>query len=391
MAYQAPSIGAAGLSIPTYRDILEDLMASFKSIYGQDVYLGEDSADYQFISILALKIHDCVQTLQLAYNSSSPKTAVGAALESIVKLNGLKRKVASYSTCTVTLTGTPGTVITNGVVSDVAGNKWSLPSTVTIGPGGTISVTATCQVIGSIAALPGDITSISTPTSGWISVNNISPATLGQPVETEAELKARQSVSVALPSRTMLTGTIAALASVPGVLRHKVYENATDSIDSWGHPRHSITPVVEGGHDYDVAMAIYLNKGIGCMTNGTSAEMVVDPITNIELPIRFYRPSYVPIYVTLNLTALQGYTSAVESAIKQAVAAHLNSLGISDRVTVSSITAAALSLTDLKKPSFSVKSNKIAKTASPTLSNDILLNFDEVSQGDVAKVVITYL
>ena len=124
MAYVAPTISVSGLSIPSYADILADLIASYQATYGQDVYLANDSADYQFLSIIALKIYDVMQALQLAYNNRSPVTAIGAALDSLVKLNAISRKVASYSTCSVTLYGTAGSVITNGKVSDANGNVW---------------------------------------------------------------------------------------------------------------------------------------------------------------------------------------------------------------------------------------------------------------------------
>lgn len=47
MAYVAPYIDPnAGLVIPSYADILADLIAQFQGIYGNTVYLGVDSADY---------------------------------------------------------------------------------------------------------------------------------------------------------------------------------------------------------------------------------------------------------------------------------------------------------------------------------------------------------
>lgn len=57
MSYFEPYTSTrVGLHIPTYQDILTDMIEEMKKIYGQDIYLGNDSADYQFLSILALKI-----------------------------------------------------------------------------------------------------------------------------------------------------------------------------------------------------------------------------------------------------------------------------------------------------------------------------------------------
>jgi hypothetical protein len=169
MAYQSPIITSAGLHIPTYEDILEDLIEKTKAIYGQDIYLGPDSQDYQFLSIFASKDYDTMQLLQMVYNNRSPVSAVEAGLASLVKLNGLTKKPASYSTCPVILSGTALTQISNGVVQDISGYHWSLPSIVTLGEDGTATVSATCQVSGPVAANPGDISIIVNPTYGWAS------------------------------------------------------------------------------------------------------------------------------------------------------------------------------------------------------------------------------
>ena len=138
MSYFNPYIDKSGLHIPTYNDILDDMIEGMKKIYGSDIYLENDSADYQFLSILALKISDSYQAIQYAYNSRSPSTAVGAALDSVVKLNGIARKKAGYSTCELVLSGIPFTEIKNGSVMDKTNVVWKLPSSVVIGSDGTV-------------------------------------------------------------------------------------------------------------------------------------------------------------------------------------------------------------------------------------------------------------
>ena len=158
MSYEAPAITSAGLIIPSFQDIQNNLIANFQLVYGADVYLGPDSADAQWIGVVSLMLSDAMQGLQLEYNNRASQTAIGAALDSLVKINGLSRLVASYSTCDVLLTGTAGSTIVNGIVTDVNGNNWSLPTPVTIPSGGTLTVTATCQVLGAINAAIGTVT-----------------------------------------------------------------------------------------------------------------------------------------------------------------------------------------------------------------------------------------
>src|SRR5215469_14139251 len=222
MAYVPPSITSSGLNIPTYTDIIGYLVDQTTQIYGTGDYLTPDSADYQALSVFALMMSDAMQALQLVYFNRGPVTAIGAGLDGIVKLNGIARKPATYSQCNVVVTGTSGTVITNGSVRDLNGFVWDLPSTVTIPVAGSITVNTICETIGAINATPNSLTIRNTPTAGWTAVTNPNPAIAGLPVEPDMQLRARQAISVALPSLTRLQGTIAAIAATNGVTRYNV-------------------------------------------------------------------------------------------------------------------------------------------------------------------------
>jgi uncharacterized phage protein gp47/JayE len=391
MAYVAPYVDSTGLTIPSYNDIRDDLIAQVKTIYGNDVYIENDSADYQYISAVALKIHDTLQSVQLAYNSRSPLTAIGSGLDAIVKLNGIKRKSASYSTCQVTLAGTNGTAITNGVVTDVSGYKWSLPANVTIVSGGTVTVSAVCQTIGAITAQIGDINQIGTPTRGWVSVTNASAAIPGQPIEEDSELRSRQAISVRLPTQTLLAGTKAGIAAVDGVTRYVILENDTNLTDVNGLLSHSIAAIVEGGTDEDIANQIYLRKGIGCYTNGDTEIEIFDEY-GIPTKIRFYRPVYDDIFTTITLKQLNGYTLAITDNIKTAVAEYLDNLDIGEDVTISSIWGAALSvMPSLKQPIFSIQSVVAGTEEDNQLVNDIIILFNHVARGNKDNIALVFV
>ena len=382
MSYFAPYIDASGLHIPTYSDIRDDLIEKFKSIYGQDIYLDIDSQDYQMISAFSLKTYDAMQLLQIIYNNRSPKTAIGSALDGIVKINGIRRKEFGYSTSPVVLTGDSGTVINNGVVTDQNDNKWSLPSTVTIQ--GPTSVVATCQTRGAIEALPNTITGIFTPTRGWIAVTNPSSATVGAPVETDAKLRDRQSLSVAIPSQAMLDGTIGGIASVLGVKRYKVYDNDTGQTDSNGIPSHSISAVVEGGLDADIAKQIYLRKGPGGGTYGDVITSYKGDDGQVNM-VRFFRPTYVMADVNITVLKKAGYTSDTKNSIISKVGDYISSLDIGNPVTsVGAMAAVLSSITNLSNPPFSISALTIGIQGGTMGIVDIPISFKEVAkQGDI--------
>lgn len=401
MSYFAPFIDAAGLHLPTYADIKEYEQTQFVSVYSQTNYVGNDNADIQWISIFSLMINDAFNTAQLAINSRSPLTAVGADLDSIAKITGIARKTATASTAAITIGGTPATLITLGVVQDQNGNLWNLPTSLTIPNSGTITVTAVSQVPGAITALAGTINIISSPvTQGWTSAVNLADAIVGQPIESDSALRGRYSISVSLTSKTLVAGTVAAIAALPNVTRLNYgaptpggpgtsIENPTGGVDSWGNPAHSISMVVEGGSDVDVATAIYNNKSPGCFTNGTTHVNVTDPNSLAVMSIGFYRPTPIPVYVTLNVHPILNYSSAITAAIQNAVNVYLNALQIGESLTISALYAIALSvMPDLKIPEFSVQGLFAGLAPSPTGTTDITILFNQVISNNLANVII---
>lgn len=357
MAYQAPYIDEAGLHISSYNDIRDSLVEEMRAIYGSDIYLDNDSQDYQMISAFALMAYDVQQALLLSYNNISPATATGTGLDRVVALNGIRRAKASYSTCLVKLTGAADTTISNGVVQDSRGIQWRLPEQVIIGDDGTTTVLAICTTLGRITAATGDINTIVTPTRGWTAVVNEVPAVAGVNQETDSALRSKQKISTANPSNTVFEGTIGAVANVDGVVRYAAYENDTDA-ERDGLPPHSITMVVDGGTNEDVAQAIYLHKTPGCYTNGDIEVNVTGSLTDI--PIRFYRPHYVDTSVKVSIKPLTGYTDATASQIKANIYDYINSLAIGETLYTPNLNAPILSALN-GQPNFYVTALEASK------------------------------
>ncbi|AWJ09958.1 TPA: baseplate J/gp47 family protein [Klebsiella pneumoniae] len=330
------TVTAEGISAPDYQTVLDTITGYFQQIYGSDAYLEPDSKDGQMVALVALAIHDANNTAISVYRSFSPATALGDALTSNVKINGITRRAATNSTVDLLLTGTVGTAITNGSVRDTNSVVWNLPATVVIGSDGTVVATATCANSGAVAAVAGSVNGINTPTRGWASVTNPLAATVGVAAETDAELRVRQSQSVALASLTPFDAVDGAIANVEGVTRHKLFENDQEVTDSNGLPPHSISAIVEGGDATEIANTIRSVKGQGVSTYGTTSVIVTDKYGN-PYTIRFSRPVDVPIYVSITLQALTGYSSEVGDEIKVAVAAYINSLAIGDSVLLSRV------------------------------------------------------
>ncbi len=332
LATLAAKVTASGITAPPYSDIYLSLQATFKNIYGVDSYIAPDSQDGQLLAAFAKAMDDANKMAISVYNQFSPLTAVGVGLSSVVKLNGLRRSIPTNSQVNTTLVGVVGTVITNGVVKDTNGKLWNLPASVTIPPAGFVVATATAQEAGAIAATPGQVNSIQTPTLGWQSVTNSSAATPGEPVEEDPELRQRQARSVALPSLTVLEALVGAIELLPGVLQVRAYENDTDTTDANGLPEHSVSMVVLGGSATDIAETIADKKTPGTNTYGTTSVPVTDAI-GITHTINFFIPVQKTIKVVVSLHPLTaGYSSTIGDQVKQALVDYINALTAGDDV-----------------------------------------------------------
>lgn len=387
LATLAAQVTPAGITAPPYSDILASLQASFQAIYGTDVYLGADSQDGQLLAIVAKAVDSANQACIAVYNSFSPTNAQGAGLSSLVQINGLTRSVASASQADLTIVGTVGVTLTNCQARDDAGHLWSIPTT-TIPSGGTILVTATCTELGAIAAPAASITAIATPTFGWTSVTNAAPATLGDPLETDATLRQRQVQSVALPSTTILAGLRGALLALTGVSQAVVYENDTSTTDSNGIPEHSISCVVEGGNITEVGQTILARKTPGTGTYG-STTVVVHDVYSTPYSINFYPPTTVAIKAGITLHSLTGYSSAVADAIKQSVADYVNALPIGQSVFLTRLYLPALLNGDPMVSTYEIVTLQIGPLAGSLGSSDIAVAFNEQAALTAADVAIT--
>lgn len=384
----AVQITAAGPSRPAYADILETLNAQFQTIYGLDAYIDPDSQDGQWIAVIAKAIDDCNGQAVAVYNSFSPATAQADALSNNVKINGMKRAVPTNSTALERITGTVGTVITNGVVTDAAGNKWDLPATVTIPSAGYVDVTVTCEVKGAVQANTGTITGIQTPTLGWASATNTAPAQPGAPVETDAALRQRQAVTVALPSQSVLDGVIAAVAACAGVTQVKGYNNPTGTADANGVPAHSMCIVALGGIAADIGQAIIAKKAPGCGTYGTTSVTGTSP-KGVPETVNYDQAQQVPLGMVITIKALTGYTSAVGTEIVNAAVAYVNALGIGQKVYLGKLYLPVQLFGGADAATFDAVSITLGPQGGTMSAADYAIAFNQIATLAAADVTLT--
>lgn len=386
----AATISSDGITAPAYADVLTSLRTSFAQIYGADVYLGDDTMDGQMLSIVAKAIYDSNLVAIAVYNAFSPATAQGVGLSSVVKINGIKRNVPSNSQVDVTIGGTNGTQIINGIVGDANGNQWALPGTVVIPSSSSIIVTATCTQPGAVQAGVATVTQIVTPTKGWASVTNASIASAGAPVETDAALRRRQTLSVALPALTVIEATVAAISALDGVTQVSAQENPTNAVDANNLPPHSVAFIVLGGDATEIAQVIAKKKTPGTTTYGTTSIAVVDSV-GIAQTINFFVPLPTPIKVSLTIASLPGYVSTTGDAIKQAIADYINNLGIGADVYISALFIPAQLYGSALASQFNVIASTVRISYAPAATGtaDLGISYSHIATCALSDIALT--
>jgi len=380
--YPLPTVAAvvtpAGISSPSFADILASYQASVRAIFGSDIYIEADSKDGQMLAMLAQAQYDSNLAAIAVYNSYNPQTATGVALDGAVKVNGIRRQSATFSTVELTLIGTAGTQILRGVAVDVLNQMWDLPDIVTIPSEGTITVTATAALAGAVTAAAHTVNTMFTQFVGWQSVDNLLPASLGNPIETDGQLRLRQEQSTSNLALTTAESLIGRVGNVPGVSRVSININDTDTTDVNGIPSHSFSMVVEGGDINAIALAIEQAKDVGAGTFGNITVNVTDP-AGLIVPISFQRLTDVPVAINVQIHELpnSGFQGATLAAIRAAVLKFVNALGIGADVYLKWVEATA-SLG--ANPTFTVVGVTQGTVASGTLTAaDIVIPFDSAA------------
>ena len=253
--------------------------------------------------------------------------------------------------------------------------------------GATTEITAECQTLGAVEATIGTINKINTPQAGWTAVTNNVAAVPGNPVEIDADLRERQSISVAIPSQNMLESTVAAIRAIPEVSRSRVYDNDTNLTDVNGIPGHSIAAVVEGGLDADIAEAIYLRKGPGGGTYGSTTYSYTNSL-GVTTNIRYSRPTYTKVNVRLEVRRGYRYTTDYLASLKTSIEQYIESLSIGYPVTTTGILKAVSAVVpDPTNPPFLIASLQLGVAGSSMGSTDLPIAWNAVA--DVGTVTVS--
>ena len=382
------AVTAQGFTLTRLDERVAQLNAAMQAIFGTSINLDPNSTDGQTIGIFAESINNLDLLAQAVYLGLNPQSASDVFLSRLVELNGIRRIPGAYSAATLTLTGTTGTTIPAAslVRNPSTGDSFTTLTEVTIGGSGTVNVAAQCTVYGATVAPTGTLTKIDTPIYGWQSVTNAADAVPGRLEETDEQLRIRRLLSTATPSQSIVDGVYGAIANLTQGRNVKVWENPTNATDGLGLPAHSMYTVVEGGSNADIAAMLWLKKTAGTTLVGSTTVAMTDTQGNSH-DMKFSRPSYSNIYVTVNLALRAGWPSTGIADIQNAIVAWaLANQDIGEEVTQSRLYDPVNSV-----PGHSVSSLYIGTSAGPTTTTNIAVAFDGLAKFDTSRIVVNIL
>jgi uncharacterized phage protein gp47/JayE len=186
---------------------------------------------------------------------------------------------------------------------------------------------------GEIEATAGTLTEIETTVSGWDYAENLNDADIGREDETDAEFRTRYKSSLTILGAATFEAIRSALLNTTDVTATTLLENDTGLVDGDGLPPHSISALMTGGADNDIAQTLFDEKAAGIETFGTESGSVTDSqgdsrtfnfdrLTSVQIDIivtvtKNTDENEGPVFDTVN-----GSEAAGEAAIKAALVAY---------------------------------------------------------------------
>ena len=305
-----PEFTIDGLSIQTFEEVFEALVAKYKEVYGSDIDLSQNTPDGQKVGIEAEALYDLQEFAAKLYNYFDPDFSDGLMLDKIAKLCGVTRRPATRSSVTTTIVTDRNVTLPVGyTVADSNGQNWLTTSEYSLTTGSN-TVTMYAELWGKIEALADTIISPVSVILGVTSITNPAAAIAGVDGETIPEFRIRRNKSLENASYSTIGGLYAKLAALSGVTKLRVYENPEDVYDAaLDLDPHTIWCVLEGGDNATIAETIAKNRSGGVDTKGSVTATWVEELTkpngdafNFSHIMNFDRPTEVPLYVALTVT-----------------------------------------------------------------------------------------
>lgn len=313
-------------------DIKTEVQAEMQAALGADISLEDGTPQGRLIDMETEARSQVAINNAYVSNMWNFTQASGLALDAWGANFGLEREGAASSRVTATITGIAGTVISqNSKASTADGYLFYAENNITIGLGGTATATFLSVEKGAIPCAANSLTKIIDGTLGWESINNTSPAILGNSRQSDASFKQEFYNSGLFGGFSLWEDYENALNKVENVISSYVIDNGEASavtVDGVSIAAHSLYACVDGGNNTDVATALLSRKSAGCNWTGNTTVPVVEPISGQTYTVKFDRPTEISIKSAVTINTDNVSADNPQTIIQQAVYDYINKLKV---------------------------------------------------------------
>jgi len=342
------SLTEKGFHRPTYNEILASKIQTAKELFGEDIETDEKTPLGKFIRIGAKDLSKTYDDLEATYYARFPNTASGVSLDRLCVFAGITRNPATYAEHIITVSGEPGTEVSEIVVcGENRGVTYHNISKFTIPETGSIDIVVECDTAGMIGNVK-IINEIVNPISGVESVEYKDTELYAEDIESDYDLRKRYAVSVEGIGSSNVNGIRAAILKVPTVKSVSIVENNENTTVS-GRPPHSFECFVCGGenHKQEIAEAIFSKAPVGVKTCSTTIPTPTP--TDYWCPVTVYDDANMPHYIYYSFTKDININISVqyktdnrfaedgETQIQNQISEYINIYGVGDDVVLSAL------------------------------------------------------
>lgn len=251
----------------------------------------------------------------------------------------------------------------------------------------TTNIDLIANETGSIAIPEQSVTTIGTPISGWISVNNLTAGFTGRDLETDLELRARRIKSIKFSGSGTVEAMKARVLNITGVTSVKILENVTEVTDVNGLPPKSFEVLVLGGVDLEIANMIWLVKPAGIQTYGNTEITVLDSEGKNQV-VYFSRSIKVFVFVKVAITTNNDFITESLPTIKQNIVDQILKVGLGEPVIYQSLFAGVYAVDGITNALITI-GGTLVETDIPTYAAaNIIVLPSQIVLSDINKITI---
>jgi uncharacterized phage protein gp47/JayE len=382
-----------GFRRKNYAEIQEEMNQRAQELFGEDVNLSERSPIGIFNRLFSWFLSKTYELAEKVYNSAYITKAEGVQLDRLTPFFATSRNPEQYATVELSFTGTPNVTILEGTRFETeTGIDFALTENVTLDSGGLGSGTAvslTAGVVGNVDA--NAITVQSEPSADVLTVTNLSEATGGREVETDAELLKRLQGSGASTGSGTPDAIVSEVLAVQGVRAANISVN-NEPIEVNGQPPHSNAVYVLGGDGQTIANALFKHY-VGLQFYGSQSYNVNDISGNTH-EIAYTPATQVDVFVSVSLTTDNTFTADGATQVKDAIVRIVGGttsdgtlyvgLNMGEDVIYSKILAAVMGINGVNDAVLSIGTDLMTLGTS-----NIAIETNEVAQTSTSNITVT--